>query len=120
MLSPLLTLRTPTLIVQGTRDPFGSREEVAAYRLWRAVRVAWMDDSEHSFTPRKTSGRTEQQNWQAALEEIVAFLEALPHRRKGRARSRLGEGEKRRQLGVEARRRQRGGQREGARSNPSP
>src|SRR5580704_4304939 len=29
----LQTLSTPTLIVQGTRDPFGNREEVAAYQL---------------------------------------------------------------------------------------
>ena len=37
-----------------------------------------MENGDHSFTPRKTSGRTEQQNWEGALGEIVAFLEALP------------------------------------------
>ena len=69
----LRTIRTPTLIVQGERDPFGSREEVAAYKLSKAVRVAWMTDGDHSFKPRKSSGRTEQQNWEAALDEIVTF-----------------------------------------------
>jgi predicted alpha/beta-hydrolase family hydrolase len=72
-------IKTPTLIMQGERDPFGSREEVAGYKLSPAIRVAWMQDSDHSFKPRKTSGRTEQQNWEAALGEIVTFLEALPN-----------------------------------------
>jgi predicted alpha/beta-hydrolase family hydrolase len=74
----LQKIKTPTLIVQGERDPFGNREEVPGYTLSPAVRVAWMDDGDHSFKPRKASGRTEQQNWEAALDEVVAFLEALP------------------------------------------
>jgi predicted alpha/beta-hydrolase family hydrolase len=73
----LRSIRTPTLIVQGTRDPFGSREEVAGYELAPAVRVAWVEDGDHSFKPRRTSGRTGLQNWEAALGEIVTFLEAL-------------------------------------------
>jgi predicted alpha/beta-hydrolase family hydrolase len=73
----LESLKTPTLILQGERDPFGSREEVAGYKLSSGVRVAWVEDGDHSFTPRKTSGRTEQQNWEMALEEIEMFLEAL-------------------------------------------
>ena len=72
----LASIKTPTLIVQGERDPFGSREEVAGYKLSPAIRVAWVKDGDHSFKPRKSSGRTEQQNWEAALDEIVTFLEA--------------------------------------------
>jgi predicted alpha/beta-hydrolase family hydrolase len=74
----LQTIRTPTLIVQGERDPFGSREEVARYKLSPALRLAWIEDGDHSFKPRKSSGRTERQNWEAALGEIVTFLAALP------------------------------------------
>jgi predicted alpha/beta-hydrolase family hydrolase len=74
----LLTIKTPTLIVQGERDSFGSREEVAGYELSRRVRVVWMKDGDHSFKPRKSSGMTEAQNWEAALGEIVAFLEPAP------------------------------------------
>ena len=73
----LRTIRTPALIVQGERDPFGSREEVSGYRLSSAVRAVWIEDGDHSFKPRKASGRTEQQNWHAALDEIMTFLEAL-------------------------------------------
>jgi predicted alpha/beta-hydrolase family hydrolase len=74
----LRTIRTPTLIVQGERDPFGSREEVAGYKLSPAVRVAWIEDGDHSLKPRQASGRTEQQNWEGAVGEIKTFLATLP------------------------------------------
>jgi hypothetical protein len=35
---------------------------------------AWIDDGDHSFKPRRTSGRTEQQNWEAAVEAILAHF----------------------------------------------
>jgi predicted alpha/beta-hydrolase family hydrolase len=70
----LRTLKTPTLIVQGERDPFGNREEVSGYKLSRSIKVRWMPDGDHSFKPRKIAGRTEEQNWQAALAEIETFL----------------------------------------------
>lgn len=70
----LQTIRTPTLILQGERDPFGGREEVVKYKLSRAVRVEWIKDGDHSFKPRKSSGTTEAENWQAAIDEILAFL----------------------------------------------
>ena len=70
----LKTIKTPTLIVQGERDSFGTREEVRKYKLSKAVRIVWMSDGDHSFKPRKASGRTEEQNWQEALEAAVAFV----------------------------------------------
>jgi uncharacterized protein len=76
----LKTIKTRSLIVQGERDPFGTSEEVRRCKLSKAVRVVWMRDGDHSFKPRKASGRTEEQNWAAAVEEIVAFLEGLPER----------------------------------------
>jgi hypothetical protein len=72
----LKAIKTPTLIVQGERDPFGTREEVRGYKLSKAVRVVWMTDGDHSFTPRKVSGRTEEQNWEVALAEVVTFAQA--------------------------------------------
>jgi predicted alpha/beta-hydrolase family hydrolase len=68
-------IKTPTLILQGERDPFGNREEVEAYHLSAAVRITWIKDGDHSFKPRKSSGRTEQGNWEQALNEIVRFLQ---------------------------------------------
>jgi len=49
----LAALRTPTLIVQGTRDEFGTREEVAAYSLSPAIELLWLEDGDHDLKPRK-------------------------------------------------------------------
>jgi predicted alpha/beta-hydrolase family hydrolase len=73
----LQTIKTPTLILQGERDPFGDREEVAGYKLSSAVTARWIQDGDHSFKPRKASGRTEPQNWEGAINEIVAFVGSL-------------------------------------------
>jgi predicted alpha/beta-hydrolase family hydrolase len=73
----LKALATPTLICQGTRDPFGNQEEVARYRLSKAIRVHWLEDGDHGFKPRKSSRRTEPQNWEEAVAAIAAFVNAL-------------------------------------------
>jgi predicted alpha/beta-hydrolase family hydrolase len=77
----LETIKTTTLIVQGERDPFGGREEVARYKLSPAIEVMWMVDGDHSFKPRKKSGRTEEKNWQEAVEAIGDFVSALAEKR---------------------------------------
>lgn len=48
----LKELRTRTLIVQGTRDPFGSPAEVAAYELSPRIRVEWVEGGDHSLRGR--------------------------------------------------------------------
>lgn len=45
----LAGLRTPALILQGTRDPFGTKEEVPGYTLSKAIHVAWIEGGDHSF-----------------------------------------------------------------------
>ena len=70
----LRALKTPTLILQGARDPFGTPKEVASYPLADAIRLYWLEDGEHSFKPRKASGRSETQNWEQAIAAILAFI----------------------------------------------
>ena len=67
-------IRTPTLIVQGTRDPFGTRDEVQTYSLGTAIELAWMADGDHSFKPRKRSGRTLEQNVAEAADAAIEFI----------------------------------------------
>ncbi|MDP9194741.1 MAG: alpha/beta fold hydrolase [Acidobacteriota bacterium] len=45
-------LRTPSLILQGTRDIFGTREDVATYTLSPAIRIEWMEGGDHSLKGR--------------------------------------------------------------------
>ncbi len=73
----LETLQTPTLICQGERDPFGTRDDVNGYALSPAVRFHWLNDGDHGFKPRKASGLTEQENWQSAMDAITQFTRGL-------------------------------------------
>lgn len=54
----LTTLATRTLIVQGTRDAFGTREEVQSYELSPAIRVEWIEGGDHSFRNREHIAKT--------------------------------------------------------------
>jgi len=71
----LVDLKTRTLILQGTRDPFGTPEDVDGYDLSAAIRVQWLEDGDHGFKPRKASGRTEEQNWVEAMDAVATFAE---------------------------------------------
>jgi hypothetical protein len=73
----LETLETPTLIVQGTRDRFGTEEEVQSYSLAPSIELAWMEDGDHSLKPRKKSGRTLEQNLDAGATAVVRFIQRL-------------------------------------------
>jgi predicted alpha/beta-hydrolase family hydrolase len=78
-LKHLKSLHTPALIVQGARDSFGMRREVESYELSPQVRLAWIEDGDHSFKPRARSGRSEQQNLAAAIDAVRGFLIGLAH-----------------------------------------
>lgn len=69
-------LRTPTLIVQGTRDPLGSRDEVSRLRLSPAIAIFWCEDGDHDLRPRRASGRTADDNLEAAAARIRGFVAA--------------------------------------------
>ncbi|MDJ0946055.1 MAG: dienelactone hydrolase family protein [Kiloniellales bacterium] len=70
----LETIETPSLIVQGTRDPFGTRAEVEGYALSDALRIHWADDGNHDLVPRKASGRSADGNWSQAMDAVAGFL----------------------------------------------
>ena len=70
----LQNLQTPTLVIQGERDAMGNREDVNTYALSEQLQLAWMPDGDHSFKPRKRSGRSELQNLNLAVEHMHDFL----------------------------------------------
>ena len=47
-------MKTPTLIVQGTLDLFGDRDEVATYALSTNIEILWLEDGNHDLKPRKS------------------------------------------------------------------
>ena len=74
--SHLETLKTKTLIIQGTRDALGSADEVAGYALSPSIEVHWIEDGDHSLKPRKSSGRTLEQNMEEAIDQAARFAAA--------------------------------------------
>ncbi len=68
----------PMLFVQGTRDPFGSPDELAPIlaRLPAKVTVFPIDQGGHSFEVPKRAGRSREEIFEAILEKIVAFVRA--------------------------------------------
>ncbi len=70
----LAELQTPTLIVQGTRDPFGTPEEVAAYKLSPAIELLWLEDGDHDLKPRKKiSGLTAADHLKTLADRVTAW-----------------------------------------------
>ena len=76
----LVGLRCPTLIVQGDRDPFGSRSEIEALTLSPAIRFHWAGDGDHDLGPRGNSGFTRKGNLAAAADAVAGFAQSLSSR----------------------------------------
>jgi predicted alpha/beta-hydrolase family hydrolase len=67
-------LTTPMLVLQGERDPFGTRGDVAGYQLSAQIRIEWIPDGDHSLKPRAKSGTTERQNLLHAIDAAAKFM----------------------------------------------
>jgi len=75
----LANLRTPALIFQGTRDEFGTREEVAGYRLSPNIEVVWLEDGDHDLKPRKSiSGFSVADHLITMADHTLEWLGKLP------------------------------------------
>lgn len=72
----LKTMRMPALICHGTRDPFGSREEVETYDLSKAIEILWLEDGDHDLKPRKTISGFSAAGHLATIGEAVAAFAA--------------------------------------------
>ena len=73
--TPLKTLRLPTLIVQGTRDPFGGpdeiKEAIADASPQPPIEILTVEGGDHSFAVLKSSGR-DQAVVHAEIQDAVA------------------------------------------------
>lgn len=73
----LAALATPALIVQGERDAFGGRTEVATYALAPSIRVLWLPAADHALRPLARSGYTAAQHLDTAVTATVEFVRLL-------------------------------------------
>jgi len=76
-------LKTPALIVQGTRDEFGTKEEVvgeevAGYRLSNQIELLWLEDGDHDLKPRKTiSGFSAADHLKTMAEAVASWVRRI-------------------------------------------
>jgi len=74
----LENLKTPTLICQGTRDQFGTKDEVGGYDLSSAIQVSWFEDGDHDLKPRKrVSGFTHAEHINSMAKSVAAWIERI-------------------------------------------
>jgi len=79
----LKSLATPALIVQGSNDPFGRRDEVSEYPLAAGIQFAWIEGGNHDLERR---GAAPEQAWLDGVDRVTEFLRG----RIGQPDARLG------------------------------
>jgi predicted alpha/beta-hydrolase family hydrolase len=76
----LKALTVPTLIVQGTRDPFGGpdevREAIAGANPAPPITVLPVESGDHSFAVLKSSGQDQATVHTSIQDEVVAWIRA--------------------------------------------
>ena len=73
---PAITV--PTLFCSGTRDAFGSPEELTtAAGLISGSRVHFLEGADHGFNVPKSSGRTREDVWNEAVSVMADWLQGL-------------------------------------------
>lgn len=74
----LAGMKTPTLIVQGTRDLFGTRDEVAGYELSPQIEIVWVEDGDHDLKARKSvTGQSAADQLRAIGEKVALWTKGL-------------------------------------------
>ena len=75
----LAALQTPTLIIQGTRDPFGTKDEVSSYPLSKHIELIWLEDGDHDFKPRMSvSGLRATDHLRKIGDVVSRWADSLP------------------------------------------
>lgn len=73
----LAALRCPTLIVQGERDPLGTRHEVETYTLSGQISIEWLAAGDHDLKPSRASGHTQAGHISLAAAAAGRFAASL-------------------------------------------
>lgn len=71
----LKTLQIPTLIIQGTRDPFGKPDELSGESLSETVTIEWLEAGDHDFKPTVRSGFTQSEHIVSAAKAVAKFIQ---------------------------------------------
>lgn len=68
-------LKSPMLVIQGTRDPFGKPAELAGRgKDVEVIRLRWLEGGNHDFQPLKNQHQTQRELIAAAARETRLFI----------------------------------------------
>ncbi|MEO6397205.1 MAG: alpha/beta family hydrolase [Tepidiformaceae bacterium] len=73
----LESLSTPTLIVQGTKDPFGGPDDVAGYTLSPSIVIDWIVGAGHDLIPPRQRAKPLASSLDRAVVDSLAFLQEV-------------------------------------------
>lgn len=73
----LQRLQTPTLVLQGTRDPFGRPDDISRISLAPAIKLCWLTTGDHDLIPTRKSGLSQRDLLEAAAVSVSAFVGRL-------------------------------------------
>lgn len=74
----LASLVVPTLFCSGTRDSFGTPEELReAVAKVPNARLHLLEGADHGFSVAKSSGRTRQAVWEEAVDQLLDWVQTL-------------------------------------------
>ena len=76
-LQPLQDAKRPVLVLQGDRDPFGSKAELDEVSLPVHFSLTYLEDGNHDFGPRGKSPATLDGNITLAAEAVRAFVDGF-------------------------------------------
>ena len=76
-IDPLKNNRLPCLIVQGERDPFGTRVEFEQLELPKLIGIHWSTDGDHDLEPRAKAPTTGTENISTAVRTIRDFAKRV-------------------------------------------
>ncbi len=72
----LADIQVPTLFCSGTRDAFGTPEEMAkAAAEVEGAKLHFLDGADHGFAVLKRSGRTKEEVYDEAISELLTFVQ---------------------------------------------
>jgi predicted alpha/beta-hydrolase family hydrolase len=73
----LLGLKCPALICQGTRDEFGTIDEVPGFGLPAGTKMLWLEDGDHDLKPRKASGFSTAMHLKTMATTVAGWADGL-------------------------------------------
>lgn len=71
-------IQTPSRIFQGTRDPFGTRDEVEQYDLASTISVSWLEGAGHDLCASRVAVK-QRESWEAVGDGVAGFLQGIAH-----------------------------------------